>query len=445
MDESKELFLNTPPGKLFLKAAIPGAISMLAATLFSLVDGIFVGQILGDTAFAAASLAIPFTIANFALAELIGTGSSVPISIHLGKGEDEIANNYFSCACILIVLTGIFMGVLLYFGSEPIMAFMGAEGKLAEMAADYLKVYAICSPITTMTFAVDNYLRICGKNKMSMFLNILNYGLNIVLDFVFLFVLRMPVWSAALATCITMMTCTLMAMPPFVFRKLQLYFCRPQFSRKLFKQIISNGSPTFLNNISGRLVSIVLNMALLHMGGADAVVIYGVMMYCGDVVQPLLFGVCDSLQPAIGYNYGANRIDRVKQIEKYILFAAASISAVSVALMLMFPKVFASMFLQPSELELLSATSRAIRIYAISFITRWFGYAIQSFFTALDKPVPATILSVGNAFVLPLALIALLWNMGLDGMWLNSPLTSLLVSITAGIMIIKAQKNNLFE
>lgn len=165
MNESKELFLNTPPGKLFLKVAIPGTISMLAATLFSLVDGIFVGQILGDTAFAAASLAIPYTIVNFALAELIGVGSSVPISIHLGKSEEQKANNYFSCACILIVLTGIFMGVLLYFGAKPVMAFMGAEGKLAQMAADYLKVYAICSPITTMTFAVDNYLHICGKTK----------------------------------------------------------------------------------------------------------------------------------------------------------------------------------------------------------------------------------------------------------------------------------------
>lgn len=272
---------------------------------------------------------------------------------------------------------------------------------------------------------------------MSMFLNILNYTLNIVLDFILLFVLRMPVWGAALATCITMMTCTLIAMCPFVFRKLQLHFCRPQFSRKLFKQIISNGSPTFLNNISGRLVSIVMNIALLHKGGPDAVVVYGVMMYCGDIVQPMLFGVCDSLQPAIGYNYGAGRIDRVKQIVKYILIATASISAVSVVLMLILPKVFASMFLQPSELELLSATSRAIRIYALTFITRWFGYAIQSFFSALDKPVSATILSVGNAFVLPLVLIALLWNKGLDGLWFNSPLTSLLVSIIAAIMIIK--------
>ena len=437
MDESKELYLSTPPGKLFRKAALPGAISMLAGTLFSLIDGIFIGQILGDLAFTAASLAIPFTIVNFALAELIGTGSSVPISICLGKGENNKADNYFSCACILIVLTGILMGVILYFGAESIMGFLGADGELQYMAADYLKVYAICSPVTTMTFAVDNYLRICGKNKMSMLLNILNYGLNIVLDFIFLFVLRLPVWSAALATCISMMASTLIGIFPFVLRRFGLHFCRPQFSKEVFRQIIASGSPTFLNNISGRLASIVMNMALLHMGGSSAVTVYGVMMYCGDIVIPLLMGVCDTVQPAIGYNYGAKRIDRVKEIEKYILITAAGISVIATVLMLSIPKIFASMFLQAEELELLGAAARVICIYALTFVTRWFGFAIQSFFTAIDKPVLATILSAGNACVIPLMLIALLWNMGLDGLWLNSPLTSLLISIVAGFLVVR--------
>lgn len=437
MDKSKELYLSTPPGKLFRKAAVPGAVSMLAATLFNLIDGIFVGQVCGDIAFAAANLAFPFTIIDFALAELIGTGSSVPISISLGKGEEQKANNYFSCACILIVLTGFLMGVLFYFGAEMLMGFMGADGELKQMAADYLKVYAACSPAVTMTFAVDNYLRICGKNKMSMFLNVLNYGLNIVLDFQFLVVLKWPVWSAALATCISMMASTMIGMIPFALRKLGLRFCRPVFSGALFKQIAASGSPPFLNTVSGRLVSIVMNMALLYVGGPSAVVIYGVMMYCGDIVQPLLMGVSDTVQPAIGYNYGAKRVDRVKDIEKYVLATAAVISIVATVSMLLVPRIFAGLFLQQEELELLDAAAGAIRIYALTFVTRWFGFAIQSLFTAIDKPVPATVLSLGYACVVPLVLMALLWNMGLDGLWLNSPLTSLLVSVTAGFLVVK--------
>ena len=436
--DNKALFLCTPPGRLFRNAALPGAVSMLAATLFSLMDGIFVGQILGDTAFAAANLAIPFTIVNFALAELIGTGSSVSIAVYLGKGERRQANNCFSCACILIVLTGMLMGLLLYLGANPIMAFLGAEDELARMAADYLKVYALCSPVTTITFAVDNYLRLCGKNKLSMCLNLLNYGLNIVLDLLFLLVLKTPVWGAALGSCLAMMVGAVLGLLPFALRRLSLRFCRPRFRRNLFQRILASGSPAFLSNVSGRLVSILMNMALLHMGGPDAVVIYGVLLYCGDIVQPLLFGVCDSLQPAIGYNCGAGRIDRVKQIEKYVLMTAAGLSFVFLSLLV--PEGFASLFLQAAELELMAATVRAIRIYALTFLTRWFGAAIQSLFTALEQPIPAAILSVGSALVFPLALMGLLWNLGLDGLWLNSALTALLDAVAAGFLLFRMIK-----
>lgn len=442
--DDKALFLHTPPGTLFRKAALPGAVSMLAATVFSLMDGIFVGQILGDTAFAAANLAIPFTILNFALAELIGTGSSVAIAVFLGKGENRRADSYFSCACILIVLTGLVVGLLFFFGAESIMTLMGAEGELARMAADYLKVYALCSPVTTMTFAVDNYLRLCGKNKLSMFLNLLNYGLNIAFDLFFLLALHTPVWGTALGSCLAMMAGTVLGLLPFALGRLPLRFCRPEFHRKLFRQVLAGGSPAFLNTVSGRLVSILMNMALLYLGGPEAVVVYGVLMYCGDVVQPLLFGVCDSLQPAIGYNYGAGRMDRVRQIERYVLATMAGLSLAFVLLLLAVPSAFAALFLQAGELELMGAAVGAIRIFTLTFLTRWFGAAVQSLFTALERPVPAAILSAGYAFVFPLALMGLLWNMGLEGLWLNSVLASLLDALAAGVLLMWALKQKQF-
>ena len=103
----KELFSKTPPTRLFFRAALPGCAGMLASALYQLIDGIFVGRILGDTAFAALNLAMPFVIINFALADLIGVGSAVPISVRLGAGEEDKANNIFTCACLMIVLTGI--------------------------------------------------------------------------------------------------------------------------------------------------------------------------------------------------------------------------------------------------------------------------------------------------------------------------------------------------
>jgi putative MATE family efflux protein len=435
--EGRELYLNTSPIRLFAKAALPGAISMLASTLYSLFDGMFVGRILGDTSFAAVNLAIPLVIINFALADLIGVGSSVPISISLGRGDERSANNYFTCACIMIVLTGIFMGAALYAGAMPIMALMGASGELQIQAAQYLQVYALCSPVTTIVFATDNYLRICGRIKGSMGLNIFMSMLTVVLEYLCLGVLGMGVWGAALANCTAMILCALIALYPFVRGKLQLRFCRPRFSMGMLCQVVTSGSPTFLSNVAGRLISIIMNMALIFLGGQSAVTIYGVMMYSGDIVQPLLYGVCDSLQPALGYNYGAGRPDRVKRLEKCILVAGAAISAVAVALMLGIPEQLASLFLQPDEGELIAQSAHAIRLFSLTFLTRWFGFAMQSLLVALDRPLPATALSVGSAFGFPLLVMGMLWPLGLDGLWLNGAVTAALVAVLAAVIMVR--------
>ena len=146
-------------------------------------DGIFIGQFLGETAFAALNFAMPLVIINFALADLIGVGSSVPIAISLGKQQKEEADNLFTIACLLIVITGALTGAVLFLAAPSVIGLMGAQGEMARLAADYLRVYALCSPATTIIFAMDNYLRICGTNPRSMFLNIFMSALTAVLEF----------------------------------------------------------------------------------------------------------------------------------------------------------------------------------------------------------------------------------------------------------------------
>ena len=125
--ESKTLFAKTPPVKLFFIASFPGAVSMLASALYQLLDGMMVGQILGETPFAALNLAMPFVIINFSLADLIGVGASVPIAMNLGKKKDEEANNIFSCACLMIVVAGAVIGALLYAAAPFLMRLLGAR------------------------------------------------------------------------------------------------------------------------------------------------------------------------------------------------------------------------------------------------------------------------------------------------------------------------------
>ena len=238
------LFAKTPPGKLFVLAALPGAIGMLASALYQLIDGILVGQVLGDTAFAAINLAMPFVIINFALADLIGVGSAVPISVRLGQKEEKAANNIFTCACLMIVGTGALIGAVLFFAAPLLFQLLGAEPELAALAVQYLRVYALLSPLTTIIFASDNYLRICGKIRMSMWLNILMSILTAVLEFFLLAVLKWGIWAAALASSLGMIACVAIALYPFARGKLQLKFCRPRFSVSMVSRSWPAAAPT---------------------------------------------------------------------------------------------------------------------------------------------------------------------------------------------------------
>lgn len=438
--DSKELFLKTRPLKLFFIAAIPGAISMLASALYGLFDGIFVGQILGDTAFAAINLAFPFVIINFALSDLVAVGSAVPISISLGRREEKEANNIFTCALLMIVGAGSFMGLLLFFGSPYIIGFMGASEEASRLAVQYIRVYAVFSPVITSVFAFDNYLRISGKVKFSMWINVVMSIATAITEFIFLFAFRLDIWGAALASCLCLACGALTAFVPFALGKFQLKLTRPHFSVKTTKQIIKCGMPIFLNNISGRVTSIAMNKALISMGGDPAVAIYGILMYVGEIIQPLIYGICDSLQPAIGYNWGAKRYDRVKSLSKCTFTVSAIVSVLSFVMMWTIPGLLVSLFTKSTDTAFLSEAVGALKIYAFSRLIFWFSFATQSYMTAVEKPLYATLISVSSAFVFPMALIFALRSLGLFGLWLNSPITMVLTTLLSVIIMLLFSK-----
>lgn len=437
--DHKTLFSQTPPTKLFFMAAIPGAIGMLASALYQLIDGVFVGQILGDRAFAALNLAMPFVIINFALADLIGLGSAVPISIRLGEKKEAEANNIFTCACLLVVGAGALSGGVIFAAAPALIRMMGAEGELAHSAVQYLRVYALCSPVTTIIFAVDNYLRICGKIKGSMILNILMSGLSMLLEFMFLFVFRWGIWGAAFATCSGMFLCVVVAFYPFFRGKMQLHFCKPQFQAAILRQIIACGAPSFLNNIAGRVTSIVMNAILLHMGGSAAVSVYGILMMADGFVQPILYGMCDSLQPAVSFNWGARNFKRVKQIEKRCFTASGIVSILTAAVIFLFPKPIALLFLN-ADAGFSDMAAWALFLFGFTYLTRWFSFAVQSFMSAIEKPFWASAISLSVALIFPLLLVAALWPLQLNGLWLNLPVTSVLAAVLSAVILFKLRK-----
>lgn len=302
--EHNRMFGGMPPTRLFFRCAIPNMISMAVVSMYTIADGIFVGYYIGAEALAAINLVMPLIMMSFAFSDMVAVGSSVQIAIWLGKKDERMAGRIFSTACLLILISALVMGTLAWLFSYPLVHLLGASGEVADLAVKYMRVYAAFSVLIMHFFAVDNYLRICGKVHYSMAMNVGMSLANIVLDWLFIGVLGWGIESAALASCLSLMCGNILCFLPFFAGKLPLHFTRQWIRPGLLGNIIVNGSSEFFNNISGSVCMIIFNAALLSAGGFMAVAAFSIIMYVDSVVKALLFGMGDALQPAISYNYG---------------------------------------------------------------------------------------------------------------------------------------------
>ena len=438
-----DIFIKQNPYKLFFKIAVPGSIGMLASALYGLIDGLFVSNFLGQTAFSAVNIAYPFVFLTYAVPDLIGIGSSVIIAIKQGEGKKQEADRIFTGAIIAIFTVCLILGLLFTFTSPYLIKMVGASGVLAEYAKNYLAIYSMFLPISGFVFALDNFLRISHFVKTSMFINILMSLIIILLEYLFIGVLHLGVFSAALAACCGFIFAVICSFIPFVFKKTNLHFTKPEFHIKEALLVIKNGTPTFLNNISGKVISIIFNTLLLSLGGEEAVATYGILMYVDWLIIPLLYGMCDSMQPCIGYNYGANEKNRIKIFRNIIFFAALFLCLIAFILCLLIPTEIVKVFTnsQSSE-EFILMAKNALIIFSFNYLFRWFVYASQSFFQATGKPLLSASVSISYTFIFPLILIGVLYSFGLIGLWLNIPISALLTAILAFILLIVDYKRN---
>lgn len=210
----------------------------------------------------------------------------------------------------------------------------------------------------------------------------------------------------------------------------------------MFKEIAACGSPTFLNNIAGRITSILINISLMTLGvkylgeggGTTAVAAYSVLMYVSDMCQPLLYGMSDSLAPALGYNCGAENYGRVKKIAKCNYIGSCIVGSVATTCMFLLAKPLASLF-AGKDVRLIDLSSHAIRLFCFAYLFRWVSIATQSFLSAIEKPVQATIVAVAVALVFPVLILGAFWGFGLNGIWLNMLGTSVLSAVLSVILL----------
>ncbi len=394
-------------------------LSMLFSGLYSIADGIFVGRFIGEDALAAVNLAMPLIMISFALADMVAVGSSVRIAMLLGQKDYDLANRIFSVCVKVIIGISAVVGIFFFFMTGSILSMMGAEGDALQFSLEYIRVYAVFAPVTIVYFAVDNYLRICGRQNYSMALNIGTAVLNIMLDFLMIVVLGQGIWAAALASCISISLGSLMALAPFVRKKLELRFVKGGIPMWQFLKLLANGASEFFANISGSIFMVILNIVLLSLGGATAVAAMSVVMYVESVMGMVLFGMCDSMQPAISYCYGAGLRKRVYALEKRVLMAAAGFSMAAFLFLRFGGDWVAPFFVKPEDVALMELSIHAMGLYAFSYLVSWIDGCLSGYLTALGQVGRSFAMSIMGTLGFPLlGLAVLVPPLGIDGVCL---------------------------
>ena len=291
-----EIFEKLPPTKLFFRLAIPSMITMAFGALYQIADGLFVGRFIGEDALAAVNLIMPIIMIVFGFANLIATGASVRISVLLGEKNREEASKVFTFTLKVIFLISCVVGVVGFLFAEPFVRLLapGATERAIEYGITYTRVYSAFAPLMLIYHATDNYLRVCGKERLSMWLSIGTQAFNIILDVILIVFLGQGVWAAAFTSCLAMALGSVITL--FLFRKkrMDLYYAKGKVEKSVFFRILANGSSEFFSSISMSVMSIVYNFFLLKYGGTTGLAAFSVVMYVDSIIGMLVFGMCDA-------------------------------------------------------------------------------------------------------------------------------------------------------
>ena len=438
---NEKQFETVKVNTVFMKLAIPNLFSMVFSSIYMMADGVFVGRYIGSSALAAVNLVMPILMIIFALGDMIAVGSSVKISIALGEKHEDKARRLFTASLCSIGTISIVLMILGSIFAKSIIFTIVKDTQLAMLAYQYARVLILALPFIMPMFALDNYLRNCGKAKFSMVMNIGVSVFNIFLDWLFIAKMGRGIEYAAIATGLSMGIGTIVALTPFVFKKVTLYFTAPKISFRDFHGIVYNGSSEFFNNIAGSVMATIVNMLLLRMGGTNAVAAYGIVMYIDTFLIAMLYGILDSVQPAVSYNLGAKNEKRINSFFKISCSTASAISVICMSIMLFFSTQLASLFIRDSTPEIINITQNAIILFAPSYLFTWFNMVSSSFLTSYDKPKESLIIMGFRSIIFPLITLVIapqIWD--INGIFVTPTIASGLTFLVAIFIWNKAKK-----
>lgn len=405
--------------KKLIKFTIPTIIMMIFTSVYGVVDGIFISNIVGSDAFASVNLIMPFIMILGTLGFMIGTGGSALVSKTFGEGDKEKANQIFSMLIYFLLVVGLILSVLGFIFIEPIAKLLGADSSTLSNCVVYGRVLLVALIPFLLQNSFQSFLVVAEKPTMGLIISIIAGVTNMVLDFLFIYVFKMGVFGAAFATGISQLVGGIVPFIYFVRKNpTRLRLVKTKFDKKALFQSCANGSSEMLTNISTSLVNMLYNMQLMKLVGADGVVAYGIIMYISFIFSGTYIGYSIGIAPIVGYHYGSDNKEELKNLFKKSLILIGSVSVTMTLLAELLSRPLASIFVSYDK-NLLDMTTTAIRLFSLSYFISGFNIFASAFFTALNNGFVSALISFMRTLVFQLAMIIILPILfKLNGVWL---------------------------
>lgn len=428
--------------KLFIKYSIPSVIAMIVFSLYIVVDGIFVGNVLGPAGLSAVNLAMPFFGVAMAIGTMVAIGGGTITSIDLGRGNKEEARRSFSLAFYTLTAITLTLSVFTLIFTPTIAKILGANKELMPLVIEYLR--SLC--LFLATFVGSSYLsanlRVMGKPNHAMVADIIGAGLNIVLDYIFIIKFGWGLAGAGVASGLAFTIGFLFSLVQYLKKDSILKFVKTNFDRKKLIKIFYNGSSEGITQFAVAFSNYIFNIVLMIKIGDIGVSAFSIILYISSLVIAVFSGICNGIGPIISFNHGAKNKDRIQKLMKIAIITISVIGILSSILMIFGGETLIAMFTEGDK-ELIDLTVKATKLYSIAFIVNGLNILSSAYFTAIEDAKTSAIISALRGAILILVFILLLpMVFGEVGIWLTVPFSEA-VTVIIAFRYIKKSSNKL--
>jgi len=425
---------NGSIGKLLWEFSIPAMIGMLVNALYNIISRIFVGRGVGSIAIAAVTVALPIMTLLAAVAMLIAIGATALISIRLGEQKNEEVEKIAGNATLLLILLPLLLSGIYFLFSDPLLKLFGASQDVLPYARDYIHIIMLGSVPGVIAYGVNNFIRAEGNPRFAMLTQIIGAVVNITLNYVFIFILGWGIKGSALATIIGQTVSACLVLGYFLLGRSKIKLRPKNFKIHipLVINIVTIGFAPFAMQIANTVQQTILNKTLMSYGGDLALSAVGIIMSVAMLLLMPVVGISQGAQPLIGYNYGAQLYDRVKEAFNKAMIAGIALATVGYILIILFATPIVGLFSE-GDMALTELTVHAMFIFFAVLPIVGFQIVGANYFQAVGKPVQSTILSLSRQVLIFIPLLLILPQfMGIDGAWITAPIADFLaVTITA--------------